>query len=321
MLLKKLSAFLLCLSLLLALCACGDENEVYVEDTGFEVSLQAEAGSGYYWDCTLSKTGVVDVAKQLIHPDKLSPGSEFTTVFRFTGVKEGSVTADFSCSQSWNDTVQYLYTCELTVDRERAVSGELSRQTARIRPGDGSYKLTAGDTSIALWEMSSDGVYSFTPLRSGSTVLTFTSADKSIDTNHVFYLTVTDGGTLSITEDHAVQDSEAYDTMELLEKSVGIPMPLPDGAEPEDISSAGGIAYVSFVWNGSRLAYAGGALNFDELLSPDAEVTQVDGHKVIIRNGLFTLAAWESSGFVYCISSDDILTTKQITLLLEDIFE
>ena len=316
---KKIISLLLCLLLIFTLCACGQKSENLPEEIGFSVSLQSTAGTGYYWDCTLSEEGIVTMESEQRAVQDPMPGSPITTDFRFTGKNHGTVTADFCCCQSWDDSVCYLHTCELTVDRDKVVTGDLSRQTARIRPGACLYKLTASDTSIALWTSEDDGSFTFTPLRDGSTTLTFTPLEAGAASERIFYLTVTDSGTISITEETGPKSAETYDSMELLEKKIGFAMKLPKNAEPSEISSVDSIAYTNFTWNGIRFAYAGGDLDRNAFLSADASVHSVAGCSVIIRNSVSTLAAWEKDDSVYCISSEEILSTDDILTLLEEI--
>lgn len=314
---KKLIALSLCLLLLLS--GCGSGNDAPPEQEGYTVTLRSAAGTGYYWDCTLSEEGIVTLESEHRPPEDPTQDSMFTTEFRFLGKSHGAVTATFCCHQSWDDSVNYLYTCDLTVDRDKAVSGELSRQTAVIRPGSEQYKLTASDTSIALWSVGDDGSYTFTPLREGAATLTFTPPEQSAASVRIFYLTVTEPGLISITEDTGPKSAESYATLDMLEQKLGFPMPIPESAEPSEISSVGRIAYTSFTWNGIRFAYAAGDLDRGAFLSPDAEVCAVSGTSVILRNSFSTLCAWEKDKNVYCISSDEILSKDELLTLLTEI--
>lgn len=315
---KTIGLLLLTFLISCTLCACGEKDEA-PEDKSFTVSLQSTAGTGYYWDCELSEEGIVLAESEQKIGENPTPDSTIETDFHFTGRKRGTVTASFYCRQSWDDSVCYLYTCEMTVDRDRTVTGELSRQTVSVRPGEGLYKLKASDTSIALWTETEDGAYLFTALRDGLTTLTFTPLEDEEASERIFYLKVTEDGLISITEDNGLKDTETYTTLEHLEKKVGFSMKVPEEAEINEINSVGAIAYTSFTWNGIEFAYAGGELDLDAFRDENAEILSVAGHQVIVPADPGTTAVWEKDGEVYCISSEEKIPMEELISLLEEV--
>ena len=318
---KKLIMLLLILLPLVFLCACGKEDKAPSEETGYSVSLQTSVGTGYYWDCTVSDSSIVSVKSTQQLGNAVTPGSTYMTDFLFTGKKRGTATATLCCCQSWDNSVCYLYTCDLTVDRDKTVTGELSSQTARIHPGDGMFKLTASDTSVALWTGGDDGSYTFTPLRDGTTTLTFTSLDASVAPSRIFYLSVSDGGLITITEDTGLKIAETYESLDRLEQKVGFTMEMPAEYDINEISSVGGLAYTNFLWHDVEFAYVGGSLDLDAFLSPGANVMAVYGHKVITQTLLCTMAAWETDGNVFCITSEEVISSEDLLQLLQEILD
>ena len=314
---KKISILFYSLLLLFSLAACGEETEDAPE-TAFSVSLQSTAGTGYYWDCSLSDSRVVSVVSEQETTASPLPGSSFTTNFFFTGKKSGTATASFCCSQSWDDSVCYLRTCELTVDRDKTVTGELSGPTARIRPGEGLFKLAASDTSVALWIEEEDGSYTFTPLRNGSTTLTFTSLNEDEPSCRVFHLSVAEDGELTVTEDTGLTETESYSSLADLEEKVGFPMPLPEGSLINELCSVGTMAYVNFTREETEFAYTGGDLDLNAFITANTDIRTISGYTVVLQTDAGATAAWEKSGTVYCITSEAAVSAEALTALLEE---
>ena len=315
---RRKPILLLCLSLLLTLSACGKKHEAY-RGIPYTVALESAVGSGYFWDCTLSESGIVRVESEMLQPENAEPGTMFTTEFRFYGEKHGDVSATLCCHRSWDNSVCYLHTCELSVDRDKLVTGELSEQTVRIIPGEGSYQLTASDTSIALWTNEEDGSYLFTPLRDGMTTLTFASQDASLAPTRVFYLSVAEDGSFSVSEETGLMPEAHYSTVKELEQRLGIPMLLPADGAVSEISSVDAMAYTSFTWHGIEFAYVGGDLDPEAFRSPGSEVLTLGECDIMISNGVGTVAAWERDGHVYCISSDVSIPTEDLQELLKEL--
>lgn len=317
--LKKAILLLLILLLTAVLCSCGKEESAPPDKDKFSISLQTTAGTGYYWDCVLSEKGIVNVESIQDIPDDLSAGSSTTTTFFFTGKKHGTVTATFYCRQSWDDSVFYQHTCDMEVDWDKVVTGELSRQTATIRPGDKAYKLTSTDSSIALWNSEDDVSFTFTPMRSGFTILTFTPLDDPTAPIRSFYLRVADDNSMTITEQDSPINTGSYTSLEDLETSVGFFMNTPAGAMLNEISSAGGMAYVNFTWNRIQFAYVGGELDLNAFLTPDTDTLTVGECEVIVPDGSNTIAAWQAGSIVYYISCEEPLPSEDLLTLLNEI--
>lgn len=315
---RKLTLLLLSLLLISVLCSCG-KDEAALPETRFSVSLQTTANTGYYWDCVLSEEDIVAVESTQDIPDDLSVGETITTTFFFTGKKHGTVTAVFYCRQSWDDSVSYQQTCDIEVDWDKIVTGELSGQTATVRPGDKPYKLSASDSSIALWSSDDDISFTFTPLRSGFTTLTFTPLDDPVAPVRFFYLRAADDNTLTITEQEAPINSGFYSSLEDLESQVGFPMRVPASATLHEISSAGGLAYVNFSWKQTQIAYVGGELDLDAFRTPDAEIVTVDKCEVILPDSSSSIAAWEANGHVFYISCDESIPRTELLTILNEI--
>ena len=316
---KKAVLLLLILLLSAALCSCSGEKAEPPDDEKFNISLQTTAGTGYYWDCALSEEGIVAVESIQDIPDDLSPGSSITTVFSFTGKKQGSVSATFCCQRSWDDSVTYQQTCDMEVDWDRIVTGELSLQTATIRPGDGIYKLSSTDSSIALWDNMDDNCFTFTPMHSGFTVLTFTPLNDPMAPVRSFYLRVADDNTLTITEQDSPSDTGSYSSPEELEKAVGFFINAPEGSVLDEISSAGGMAYLNFTWENMQFAYVAGELDLDAFRTPDADILTAGEYEVIVSRSGNTVAAWEANDIVYYISCEQSLSDEDLLALLDEL--
>lgn len=317
---SKKVLFLLMLFLLTAvLCSCGEKTADLPNEGKLDISLQTVAGTGYYWDCALSEEGIVTVESAQIIPENLSSGSSVTTIFSFTGKKHGSVTANFYCRQSWDNSVFYQYTCDMEVDWDKIVTGELSEQTATIQPGDKPYKLTSTDSSVALWNSTDDISFTFSPMRSGYTVLTFTPLDvSSTDPIRSFYLRVADDNTITVTEQGDPPDTGFYTSVEELENNIGFSMNTPESATLNEISNAGGMGYINFTWQHMAFSYVGGELDLDAFRTPDASTLSIGEHEVFVSNVGNTVAAWDVNGIVYYISCNESIPREDLLKLLNE---
>jgi len=317
---KRIFLLLTALCLAVLLCACSgkkDGGEYY------SVTLQAEAGSGYFWECSLSAADIVTVEPLQEETKELEAGSIFNTEFRFYGKSYGTVTADFRCCQSWDETVVYLRSCELSVDKDNAVTGELSQRQVAIAPGAADYSLTMQDNTLAIWNVDENGTYIFTPQHEGSTLLTFTRYGES-ETDVMkreFYLTVTEDGEISVTEDNALQGVGGYDSVELLEDSLGFPMPLPEEAELVEASRVGELAFVDFMWRDLEFAYVGGEMDVDDFFAEDARVLNVRSVQIGVLCDGGMQAGWELNGYGYYIVCDEILSDSYLQELMGQILE
>lgn len=317
---KKLILLLFVLLLTVLLCACSENESIPQNERDYSVSLPTSVGTGYYWDCVLSDSDIVSVKSTQNPAADSSPGSTYMTDFLFSGKKRGSCTATLSCRRSWDDSIIYFYTCELKVDREKVVTGELSSQMARIHPGEGLYNLAASDTSVALWTSEDDGSYVFTPLRDGATSLTFTPYDESAS-DRVFYLNVSQEGLITITEDTGLKNAESYQTPQQLEQRLGFSMDLPETCVINEISSVDSMGCIRFEWNDNEFVYVGGDFDLDAFPGPGTNVIAVGGHKVTTQTLLYTMAAWENDGKVFCITGEQAIPSEDLLQLLREILD
>lgn len=316
---KRIIALVLSLILCLSLCGCGKKDKDTDADYGFKVALKTVAGSGFYWDCTLSEDGIVTVSSEEDLVEDAVAGSTITTNYHFVPKRRGEVTAEFFCRRSWDESVYFQRSCVMTVDWDKVITGELSGETVVIRPGDGSYTLALSDAGVVLWTEETDGSFVFTPQRDGYTTLTFTSDEDKTD-RRVFDLSVAEDGEITLTENEDLPDIGSYKTVGELEAKLGYFMPLPAGVECNEIGNVGEMGYVNFVWDGLLFAYVGGPLDINAFAEPGTERLNLADTEILLPDGAGTTAAWKKDDIVYYISAEESISEENVRLLLTDIF-
>jgi len=303
-------------------CACGGKRKQ--EKGVYSVSLQTAAGSGYFWECTLSESGIVSVDTIEETTDDLQVGSPVMTEFRFTGLEVGMVTAEFCCSQSWDDTIVYRQVCELSVDKDNVVTGELSPETVIINPGTLDFALSIEDPTFVIWNLDETGTYyTFEPLHDGSSTLSFTyqGADENSVVTREFYMTVTEEGVISVTANDELQGLDTYDSVEVIEERVGYTIPIPEQAEIMEISSIGDLAYIYFIWRGIEFAYVCGTFSTDSFFSAESKTIDVNGIKIGVIDEDGTMAGWEKDGVSYYITSEETLDESYLKTMIAQFYE
>jgi len=310
---KRLVAAVLAVCLTLGLCACGKKKD----DEYFLVVLQTVAGSGFFWECSLSEEGVVTMECIAEDAEELSAGSTVLTEFRFFGEEDGTVTATFRCTQSWDESVFYLQTCELSVDSDQVVTGEMGTQMVVFDPGE-NFSLEAEDPSLLLWTKDENGVYTLTPQHDGSTTLIFTDSTSGVNDiiRKEYFLTVTEEGMITVAENTEMTGSDRYPDLAELERKVGFSMPVPESAEVTEISSVGSLAFVNFRWRDYEFAYVGGEMNTDEFFTEEANIMTINSVMVGVNSDNGITAGWTNNDCGYYIATSDDVESADLSALL-----
>ena len=92
---------ILCVGILVG-CASSNNNG----DKVFQIQLEGNPTTGYEWDYSMDKEGIVkeDSADYVQDSaDEDIEGAGGTYIFKFSGVKEGDVTLTFTYAQPWED--------------------------------------------------------------------------------------------------------------------------------------------------------------------------------------------------------------------------
>jgi len=321
---KKKGVLLLAVLLLMLLCGCGKKASSDAADNrmgGYAVPMMTNAGTGYFWDCTIDDESVVRVETgRNVESDSVG-GDPVSTEFMFYGLRFGETTAQFTCRQSWTSEIVYHQSCQLTVDDNLAITCKMGVQEVTIQTGLSNCIVSADDGSLLTWTEEEAGTYRLTPLQSGNTTVHFTKAGTGSGVyERAFSISVDSAGNLTVAESEVEPpQEESYTSLSELSDVTDVPIKLPENYTVTEMSDVGGVAYVTFLWNGIEISYICGDLD-PMLLDGEGTVLTISRVPVQVVTGEEgTIATWERGGCVYCITCEYSLSSDELISLVSPI--